>query len=466
VVFPTQEELEGVIAKVQSSKIEKYEDNVGSQPLISDELKGSEVVEEFSLPGIDAKGFVLGNGAKVVMMPTEHSDDEIIFSAFSFGGSSLLEDEDLYSANITTSIAQQSGLGEFDMIQLQKKLSGKMAMVNPSLSELTEGLSGSSNIKDIETLLQLCYMRFESPRFDKKAYQVFVNQMETIMSNLKADNNQAMQDTIALVSSNHSPRTITLNDDFLKNIDFNKIEEIYKQRFRNASDFTFVMVGNVDIERDLPLVKKYIGSIGTENTSEVYVDQDMGPADGESRVHFERDMEVAKTTIFTSFSGKMKFSRKNQLCVSTIGKLLDKRYMETIREEEGGSYGVSVGASLGRLPEPEYTMVVRFDTDPEKKDRLLEIVHQEIKKLSKDGADTQDLEEVKKAIIKVRKEQLDKNGFWLGAIQTSLMYEEDFLSMDDYESLVNSITEKDIKKISKKMFYKPDLVEVIMNPKK
>ena len=465
-VYPTQEELVAVIEKVKSARIEKYEDNVGSQPLISEELEGSEVVEEFALPGIkEAKGFVLSNGARVVLMPTEHSEDEIILSGFSFGGSSVLPVEELASADIATSIASQSGLGEFDLIQLQKKLSGKLASASVGLSDITEMIQGSSNIKDIETMLQLCYMRFENPRFDEKAFRVFVNQIETVMSNLKADNNQAFNDTVAMVSSNYSPRTILLNEEFLEKIDLTTIEKVYRERIKNASDFTFIIVGNLDIDRDLPLVKKYIGSIKSESKVETFVDHDIGPAKGTSRVHFNRDMEVAKTTIFTSLNGDIKYSRKNQICVSAIGKLLDKRYLETIREEEGGTYGVSVSAYLSRLPQPEFNLDIQFDTDPEKKEKLLEIVYEEMTRIQKNGPNLQDLEEVKKALIKVRKEQLDKNGFWVGAIRTSLMYSEEHLGMDDYEYLVNSITSKDIKKIAKKMFKKPDVVEVMMNPK-
>jgi zinc protease len=464
-VYPEREELQEVIEKVKSAEIEKYEDNVGDQPLVSADLPGSEVTSEFTISGIDAKGFVLGNGAKIVMMSTDFSEDEILFSAFSYGGSSLLPQDDLYTAQISANVASQSGLGDFDLIQLQKKLSGKIARINPQLSEFLEGFSGSSNIRDFETLLQLCYLQFESPRFDEKAYKVFVNQMETILSNLKADPNQAFQDSVSMLSSNYNPRTILFNDEFLNRLDFKKSEDIYRSRFSNASDFTFIIVGNVDIERDLPLVRKYIGSIKGDGSTEKFKDHDIGPAEGKSTVHFDRDMSVPKTTIYMSLSGDMEYSRKNQLCVTAVGDLLDKRYLETIREEEGGSYGVSVSASLGRLPKPEYQLVIQFDTDPEKKEKLLGIVNEEIEKLKVNGPDPQDLEEIKRSMIKVRNEQLDKNGFWLGAIRTTMLFNEDFLSMEEFESLVNSIKPDDVHKTARFMFSKPDIVEVMMSPK-
>lgn len=466
IVYPEKDELVEVLERVKSASIDKYEDNVGSEPLVAGELEGSQVTGRFTVAGTDAKGFVLGNGARVILLPTDHSEDEILFSAFSFGGSSLLETDDMASSYISTTIAGQSGIGEFDMIQLQKKLSGKIVRISPSLSELTEGFSGSSNMKDLETLLQLVYLSFEAPRFDEKAYRVIENQFKTIMSNIKADNNQAMQDTITLLSANYNPRTVILNDEFLGKIDFNKTEKIYRDRFRNAADFTFILVGNLEEDEVMPLVSKYIGSISSSGGKETFRDHHIGPPKGKSSVHFERAMEVDKSTVYTSLSGKIKYSRKNQMCVSIVGKLLDKRYLETIREEEGGTYGVSVGSSLNRLPEPEYKLVIQFDTDPEKQERLLGIVNAEIEKLAKSGPIPGDLDDVKKSLVKLRKEQIDQNGFWLGAIRQSLMFDEPFMPLADYESFVNSITAKDIRKTAKLMAAKADRVEVLMNPEK
>lgn len=464
-LYPSQAELEAVMEKVKSADLTAYADETGDEPLITEELTEQPVADEFVVKGIpEAKGYVLGNGARLVLMPTSYSEDEIVLSAFSYGGTSKLAQEDLASAEIAVNLAQYSGLGNFDMVGLQKKMSGKIARANPYINTYTEGLSGSSNIKDFESLLQLCYLNFTAPRFDQKAYQVLLNQMNTMLENLKADNDQAFQDSISMLSSNHSPRTLLFSEEMIRQLDFEKASQAYKNRFANIGDFTFVIVGNLD-EGSLSLVSKYLGSIPGKAEKEKYTDHGIKPAKGKSALEMQRDMEVPKTTIYTNLSGKMAYSEENALAVSIIGKLLDKRYMETIREEEGGSYGVSVAGSLSRIPREEFSLFISFDTDPDKKDRLMQVVWNEINKIKDQGPDPSDLEEVKRSIIKLRKEQLDKNRFWMSSIQNSLMTGTEFKSIEVYEKLVNSLDAKRVQKAAKKMLAKPDIVEVIMGPK-
>ena len=466
VEFPTKDELISTLKTVQSTEIESYTDEVGSEPLVADELKGGKVISKFDIKGIDAKGYVLSNGAKVVLMPTEFEEDEILFTSFSYGGTSRLDQKDLASADLATSIAQFSGLGNFDMVNLQKKLTGKIVNLNPYLNTNTEGFSGSSNKEDFETLLQLIYLNFESPRFDEKAYQVLMNQINTLMANRKADNNQAMQDTIDLLSSNYNERTILFDEEMLVQLDYNTAVKAFKDRFDNPGDFSFIFVGSLTEDVALPIIEKYLGSIPGEAQEEAFVDHNIGPAKGKTVSHFSREMEVPKTTVYTALSGEMKYDPGAAVMVSTVGKLLDKRYMETIREEEGGSYGVGVSASLSRIPKNEFNLVISFDTDPEKRDRLLEIVWEEINSIKNNGPDASDLDEVKKSWIKLRKERLDKNGFWMGSIQSNMMSGYDFLSLEEYEKVINAISTKDIQKVVKKMMKNSNVVEVLMNPKK
>lgn len=464
-VYPTKEELMAVMEEVKTAEIEPYADDSGNEPLIAEELSEAAITGEFTIEGIsEAKGYVLANGAKVVLMQTDYSEDEIFMTAFSYGGLSKLALEDLASADLATSLAQYSGLGTFDMVGLQKKMAGKIARSNPYISTYTEGLSGSSNMKDFESMLQLTYLNFAAPRFDEKAFMVLMNQMNTLVDNLKADNSQAMRDTISMLSSNHNPRTILFSKEMLEQIEFDKAVHVYKDRFKNIGDFTFVIVGNLD-ENSLPLVQKYIGSITGQPEEEDFNDHNMRPAKGKTVVHFDRDMEVPKTTIYTKLSGEMDYNRKNSMSVSIIGKLLDKRYMETIREEEGGTYGVRVGGSLSRIPKHEFSLTISFDTDPEKHKKLLGLVWNEINIIKDNGPDAADLDEVKKSFIKLRNEQLDKNRFWMSSIQGTLMSGNEFLPIEKYEELVNSIDAKMIKKTAGKMFSNPDIVEVIMNPK-
>lgn len=464
-IFPTEQELLAVMSQVEASEIEPYVEEVADEPLVADALQAGDVTRTFAIEGIsDATGYELSNGVRVILLPTDYEEDQILMSAFSYGGTSKIATGDLASADMSTSVLAYSGLGSFDMMALEKKLSGSIARVNPSIRAYTEGFNGSSNKKDFETLLQLTYLYFTQPRFDEKAFQVLKNQMETLLENQLADNNKALQDTISLLLSNYSDRTILFNAEMLEDLDYETAKKVYLDRFNNIGDFTFVFVGNLE-EGSLSQVQKYLGSIPGTREQENYTDHGVRPAKGKSVNHFDRQMEVEKTTVFTRLSGDLSYTRKNSMSVNIIGKLLDKRYMETIREEEGGSYGVSVSSSMSQIPRPEFTLSISFDTDPGKRERLLEVVWNEINQIKDNGPDATDLQDVKSSLIKLRKEQLDKNGFWLGQIQNSQMTGLNYLDLEAYTQLVNSIDEKMIQKTLKKMLKKPEVVEVLMNPK-
>ena len=466
--FPSKEELLAVAEKVKSSKIKSYKDEAGIEPLVSKKLNSVRITSLFEIEGIDAKGYVLENGAKVFVLPTELNQDKILMSSFSFGGTSLIADKDLASAYVATSIAKMSGVGEFNATQLKKKLAGKLADLSPNLGELTEGFSGSASPQDFETLMQLLYLNFEAPRFEEAPFNAHMARMKNYLANIGVDNKKALQDTIALASSNYSPRIMLLGEEYVKSIDFNRASEIYKERFSDTSDFTFIFVGNINEEKHLPMIQKYIGNISSSNRKEAFVDHKVGPAKGKTSKIINRKMAVPKTTVTYALQGDFdyNYNLKNRLMLNVISQLLSKRYMTTIREEEGGSYGVGVSPSVSKFPTPKFSLNINFDCDPAKCDRLVEIVEDEIVKIQKEACDATDLSEIKNYFIKGREEAELQNSFWMVAIQNVLMFGSEFTSNEDYKKIVEGIDAASINKFAKKLFKKANIVEVIMNPAK
>ena len=462
--YPTKEELFASIQKVMMSEIAAYEDETGDAPLIADELAEKKIVSESAVAGTEAKMYELENGAKVVILSTDYSKDEILFRAYSFGGTSLLEREELESGEMATTLVQVSGIGEFDAIQLRKKLAGKLIQLQPGLNEYTEGFSGSASPKDFETMQQLLYQYFENPRFDQSAFQAYVGMMKNSLQNAKADNGKALQDTIGQMLTNHHKRNLMFNKEFINNIDFEKARHIYLDRFRDASDFTFVFVGNIDKEQHLPLIRKYIGNISSENREENWTDHNVRMAEGISQNIFEREMQVPKTTVYLRLNNEIEYNLETRMYVRVISELLSKRYMETIREEEGGTYGVSVRPSINKRPYEHAGISINFDCGPEKQERLRELVYREIEAITNTVNET-DLEEIKKNYIKNREEAEEMNNFWLQVIEASLMNNEPITNKEGYNKLVNSIDSKKVKRFANKLFEDYDLVEVVMNPK-
>jgi zinc protease len=463
--FPTKEAVVNVMKKVESMTLVPYTKKENNSPLIEKELKPVAIKKTFDVTGIkDAKGYILENDAKVIVLPTTYSQDQIVFSAFGKGGKSLVKTEDLASAEIATTIARSSGLGNFDNIGLKEKLTGKVAQAAPFIGENTQGFQGSSNQADLETMLQLLYLSFEAPRFDPNIFNILKEQYKNRLENIKKDNGSAFKDTVDLANSNHNPRTFIFNEKFLKTIDLKKAESIYRERIKNASGFTFIFVGNVP-DSALGLIQKYIGNIKSDSTiKENFVDHNIAPAKGKTVVHFKRSMEVAKTTVYLNLTGKTEYSKENALKMYVIGELLSKRFLQTIREEEGGSYGVNVGGNLELIPKTTFSLALTFDCNPDKQEKLMEIVWKELNDLKMIPVNANDLEDIKKALLKNREESLKTNSFWNNILYDNSLNELPFLQDDKYKNLISKINQKTIQQFSKHVLDSSSSVEVIMSP--
>ncbi|HEX8016320.1 MAG TPA: insulinase family protein, partial [Flavobacterium sp.] len=461
--FPTKEAVVNIMKKVESKTLEPYTKKENNAPLIEKELKTATIKKTFEVAGIkEAKGYILENDAKIIVLPTTYSQDQIVFSAFSKGGKSLVKTEDLTSAEIATTLARSSGLGNFDNIGLKEKLTGKVAQSAPFIADETQGFQGSSNKADFETMLQLMYLSFEAPRFDPNIFSILKEQYKNRLETIKKDNGSAFKDSIDLANSNHNPRTFLFDDKFLETIDLKKAENIYRDRIKNAADFTFIFVGNIP-ESGLELIQKYVGNLKSNpGQKENFIDHHIEPKKGKTVVHFKRPMEVPKTTVYLNLTGKIEYSKENAMTMYIIGELLSKRFLQTIREEEGGSYGVSVGGTLEQIPVPTFSLALTFDCNPEKQEKLMQIVWKELNDLKTVPVNANDLEDIKKALLKNREESLKTNSFWNSTIYNNSLNQIPFLQDQEYKNLISKINQKTIQEFSKHVLDSSSSVEVIM----
>jgi len=463
VELPTEQQLLALLEKVRNADLKPYVDKVITEPLISEMPKAGEVKKEAELNGFGATEWTLANGAKVVKK-TDFKENEIRLQAFSKGGNSLYGVEDLASAEMAGGFIANFGLGKFDQTSLQKLLTGKSVRVSPYISELSEGFSGNSSVKDFKTMLQLVHMYFVAPRFDEEAFTALKGRYMAYVANMGADVNKAFRDSVSVTTTDHNPRTILFNTDMIVSLNLETMKRVYQERFVDASDFTFVFVGNIDVEKAKPLIETYLGSIKDIDREETWKDNGVDYPKKDTYNHFAREMETPKTTIHIDLHGDIKYSRENKLMMSFVSSLLNKRYLEVIREKEGGSYGVGVRGYVSKFPREEYNLVIRFDTDPAKSDKLKGIVYDEIQGLFKNGVKEDDLVETKENFIKEYQENLRKNGYWINAINRYYTYGESVNSTEDYEKMINAITKEKVEKFAKKYFAKTGKVEVVMSP--
>lgn len=462
--YPAEKEFLSVIDAVKTMDLKPYKEELVDKQLITETLKGSDVKRKFKIKGVKgAQGYELGNGAEIVIYPTEWDKDKIFLGGYSKGGKSLLKVEDLPSANYAVSIANESGLGTLSKVELDKKMAGINASASVGIGELSESVRGQSTKTDIEVLFQQLYLKFTAPRFEANAFNRLKERMEKNLANKKNNVQSAYMDSLTLALNNHSPRESLFTQEVIDNIDLERAEEIYKERISNARDFVFIFVGDINESEVLDLAKKYIGSIPSTNKKEEYVDHNIEPAPGKTVVKVSEKMETPQSTVNIVLKGDMNYSKKNGVMVSMVGELLQKRYMERIREQEGGSYGVGANARLSWEPKEQYTLQVGFQCNPDKADRLIEIVYEEFETLST-KVNKANLEEVKNAMIKSRNEMLDSNYFWISTITDQMRYGFEFISKVDYEKLVKGITESEIKKAAHKMVKSKSIIEGTLNP--
>ncbi len=464
VEVPTEEDIFTLLDEVESTEIEGYDDAVADVPLLDEEPAGSPVVAEKQLENVDAVEWTLQNGAKVVIKSTDFKDDEILFNAWSLGGNSLYGMKDDISADFAPDILGMSGIADFDNITLNKMLSDKVFSVSPFVNQLREGFNGSSSVKDAETLLQMVYLYFTHPRFDETSYKSYLTRLAGVLENKSASPESAFQDTLQVTMAGYNERARPMTTELLKEADFKRIQEIGKERFKNASDFVFFFVGNIDTETFKPLVEKYIGGIPSTGNKENWKNLHIETPDGiiEKTVKKGQDQ---KSIQYIVFHGDFDYNSKNQVELDAMGRILTTRLLEVIREEKSSVYSIGASPSTSKYPEEEYTVAIYYGTDPEKLPELKEAVFDEIKHFAKDGPTKEELDKAKEKMLRERETAEKENGFWLNILSNTYYIKDgDFSKYGTYTDLVDSLTVDSVKKAFKKYFDFNNYVSVALAP--
>ena len=409
--------------------------------------------------------WTLSNGIKVVIKPTTFKADEILMQGFSKGGMTQVKTEDLPSAKLATSIVGMSGIGTFTMPQLEKALAGKTVSVSPEISENVERMNGSSSVKDLETMLQLTYLYFTAPRRDEEAYQTTMNLLKNQLINRDKNPKAVFSDSVQMMASNHSDRTPIVNLQLLEKVTLDKALEVYKARFANPGDFTFVFVGNIDPNdaKVQELICQWLGGLKTKKTREEIIDHKVRVAPGMQKNYFFRKMETTTASNriqYTSYD--MPYSLANDLNMEMIGRILSTRYLESIREREGGSYGVGTYGDMSILPVPRASLIMQFDTDPKKQERLMEIIHEEVQTIIDNGPLASDLQKEKESMLKDYQEDLENNKYWRSSLYLYYMY--GINNIRDYKPAVEAITAQTVQKTLKQLVSAGNVFEVVMFP--
>lgn len=466
VYIPSKREALDILNEVEHMEIAAPEVKKVDSRLVKHAPKAGKIKQEKELPAFGATEWTLSNGMKVVIKPTAFKADEVLLNGFSLGGKSMVETKDLPSATLASDIVSFMGLGDFSMNDLRKALTGKTVNLESEIDAYTESMEGSSSVKDLETMLQLVYLNFTALRRDEDAYQTLLNLLKTQLVNKDANPKAGWRDSISMVSNNYSERVTLLNMAMLEKVDMDKALAIYKERFSNAADFTFVLVGNVDPKdkalRDM--VCRWLGGIkGKKSKHEIAVDRGVRSPKGEVKNYFVKPMETHTASNYVRFSSyEMDYTLSHILNMQMLGRVLDTRYLESAREREGGTYGVSCWGTMSYRPVPQASLQMVYDTDPKMQTRLMDIIHEEVNTIRKNGPLEEDLRKEKESMLKDYEENIEKNSWWLSILRSYMMTGIDYRT--HYVDAVNALTSESVQKTLIRLLEPGNVIEVVMMP--
>ena len=458
--YPTKEEVINLLKGMKDLDLQAYVDKVSDEPLMKEAPKGGKIISEKEGDIYGSTRLVLSNGVTVYVKKTDFKADEIRMKGTSLGGKSIFPDKDALNFAVMDNVIAVGGLGNFSQVDLTKVLAGKKVSVNAGLGATTENVFGTCSPKDFETMMQLTYLTFTAPRKDAEAFESFKNRMKAQLESAQANPLSSINDSLQKAMYNNHPRVVMMKPEMVDQIDYDRILEMYNDRFKDASDFTFYFVGNIDLETAKPLIAEYLGALPAINRKETFKDTKMSIRKGVYKNEYAKEQQTPTATIVFLYSGKAPYTLKNDILLSFATQVLDMVYTEEVREKEGGTYGVNCFGDLQKYPKEQLLLQIVFQTDPAKKDKLAGIVVDELKKLAAEGPSDVHLQKVKEYMLKKYADNQKENGYWMNNLNDYFYYGMDMT--EGYTDIVNSITAKDIQKFVSDLLKQGNEIEVTM----
>lgn len=464
VEMPTEEDVRKMLRVAALARVTPYEDKVVASSFIEEAPAPGRVTNTKELETVKAKELTLANGVKVVLKSTDFKNDEILMTAYSFGGSSLYEQEDDQSARNASSIIGETGVKEFSTTDIQKMLSGKTVSVSPFIGGLSEGLNGNTSPEDIETMLQLTHLYFTAPRKDNESFESFKSKNRMLFQNLMSNPQFYYADQLTKILTDNHPRAEGFpKAEDLDLINYDRSYAIYKERYANAADFTFFFVGSFNEGELIPLLETYLGSLPGSDSNETWKDLGVRPPKGVVQKTVNKGTDQ-KSQVTIAFTGEKKYEKLSNYYLSSLSSVLTNKLIEILREEKGGVYGVGARSNVSKYPYENYAFTVSFPCGPENADELTKAVFDEIAKIKKEGVSDEDLKKVKETQRRERKDNLEKNRYWLNSLRAYYYNRSDLDGYYEYEEQIEKLSSDDLKETANTYLKDDNYIKVVLMP--
>jgi len=465
--MPTEGEVSTMLTDVAAKDVEAYEDEVIETPFFTKELSPTEISKSEMYEDAGIEYMELANGVEVYLKHTTFKNDEIMMSATSPGGTSLYGDDVYFDAQSASNIINEAGLGEFSTTQMEKMMSGKTANVQATIGSLSEGFRGSASPDDAELMFQMIHKYFYEPRIDEEAFTSYINKQKGIYANLMSDPRYYFSDYVSDKKYSNHPRMGFPSEEKFDNVQFERAMDMYKERFADASDFTFFFVGNYEKPVITDLIQKYLGDLPSTNREETWKDTGAKAVRGGMVDRIKKGV-APKTNVHMYYHGDYEYNKDNNYLMQSMIAYLRIKLRETMREDMGGVYGVRLSGSGMKKPREQYGITISFNADPPETDGLIAAAKTVIETAIADGPSEEDMTKVKETQKQKRIKDLEENRYWQRGIARE--HEDgkafDELMLPALEKRVEGLTATQIQDAIKHYFSKDNYIEIVMEPEK
>lgn len=457
--IPSKQEMEQYVLQAQTADYEPYQEEVLAKDLIQQLPQPGSIVSEKDAE-FGYRELTLNNGVKVYVKPTELSKDQIQMRFFGEGGTSLYPDDDVPNFSFLRSAITNAGVGEFDEITLRKMLAGKMARVSPNVSDEVQSISGNSSVKDLKTMMELTYLYFTSPRKDTVAFNGEINRMRSFLTNRNASPSVDYNDSLRVILYGNSPRVQPMTQERLSLVNYDRVLDIYKERFSDASGFKMMLTGNIDMDMLRPLLCQYIASLPSAGRVETFANTYPDIVPGNFTRTWKKKMNTPSTQVTICYTFPQPFELKGDMALDVFKRVLQIAYTDSVREEKGGTYGVSVDYSLDRNSTPNTMVRVSFQTDPDKYEMLIPIIYAQVQHIADNGPLASSMDKVKKYLAKTYEQNITHNDYWDYVMYEYLRHGIDYHT--GFQDMLDSLTAADVQQVAKDLLKANRRIEVTM----
>ncbi|MHA4810760.1 M16 family metallopeptidase [Flavitalea flava] len=462
-VLPDEKTVNGWLQEVENETLSPYKDEVSSKPLLGTDPVPGKITGEQGNKELKLTRLTLSNGLVVLIKPTNFKNDEIVFSGFAPGGTSLYKDAEYQSAANAAGIIAAGGAGNYSTNELEKFLQGKQVSVQPFISERYQGINGAAAPKDLETAMKLLYAYFAEPRKDEEVFKGIIARSKAGLANRANDPSSVFNDTVGAVLGSYHIRRTGPTVEKLDQIDLDNAYRIYKESFANAGDFIFTFVGSIDTNTLKPLLEKYLGSLPAIGNHLKAIDLGIHIPAGKIEKNVYKGSEP-KSTVLLIYSGNIGYTPANRVGMDALKEVLEIRLLERLREEESGVYSPGAYINMGKYPDSRYSLIVEFGCAPKNVDKLIASVTDEINKLKTTGPPQGNIDKWRAEEKTSTETSLKTNGFWVSYLNEQLQNEEPLDQVNDYFKQLDQVTPAAIKELAAKYLSGDNFIRLVLLP--